>query len=232
MRYLAVIFFAIFLVACKPATFEDGWAAVQAQDKIKAIQILTPLADKGDVRAQTGLGIIFSSKELNDPAKAFQYYKLAADQGQMWSNYQVGNAYEEGKVVEKNLGYAEQRYLKAASEGMVSAMRSLVRLYKNHNLLSYENRPIQIRRWAMAAFERGEENAAFDIEDTFHPLSPDCIAWNNAYIDIVKGKGGALPSTFQKREPDPKNKLYVLGKEQEIARLYNHIEPPQLFPWR
>jgi TPR repeat protein len=135
VRYLAAIFCAIFLVACKPPTFEDGWAAIKAKDKHKhkAIEIFTPLADKGDVRAQTELGVIYSSKELNDPARAFKYYKLAADQGQMWGNYNVGNAYEEGKVVEKNLGYAEQRYLKAANEGLVLAAEPLVFIFRQTN---------------------------------------------------------------------------------------------------
>lgn len=92
VRKLALIACAILLVACKPPSFEDGWAAIKVKDKPKAIEILTPLADKGDVRAQTELGIIYESEGFKDPQKAFKYYKLAADQGQMWGNYMVGNA--------------------------------------------------------------------------------------------------------------------------------------------
>ncbi|WP_156428937.1 hypothetical protein [Pseudomonas oryzihabitans] len=73
----------------------------------------------------------------------------------------VGNAYKKGKGVEKNLGYAEQRYLKAANEDLVLAMRGLTSLYQQNDLLPYSDRPIQIRRWAMAAFERGDSLSAW-----------------------------------------------------------------------
>lgn len=232
MRYLAAIFCAIFLVACKPPTFEDGWAAIKAKDKHKAIEIFTPLADKGDVRAQTELGVIYSSKELNDPARAFKYYKLAADQGQMWGNYNVGNAYEEGKVVEKNLGYAEQRYLKAANEGLVLAMRALTSLYQQNRLFSYSDRLIQIRRWALAAYERGDSVSAFDIKNTYPYGSPDYVAWNNAYPDISLKDGRNPPRNYAMMKPDAGKEIATLYKQQEILRLFKHIEPPTIFPWR
>jgi len=232
VQKLTVIFCAIFLVACKPPTFQDGWAAAKAQDKTKAIQIFTPLADNGDVRAQTELGVIYSSKELNDPTKAFKYYKLAADQGQMWGNYNVGNAYEEGKIVEKNLGYAEQRYLKAAKEGLILGMRGLTSLYQQNNLLSYSDRPIQIRRWAMAAYERGDSVSAFDIKNTYPYGSPDYVAWNNAYPDISLKDGRNPPPNYVLMKPDAGKEIAILSKQQEILRLFKHIEPPTIFPWR
>jgi len=232
MRKLGIFFASLILAACKPPSFEDGWAAVKAQDKTKAIEILTPLADKGDVRAQTELGVIYSSKELNDPTKAFKYYKLAADQGQMWGNYMVGDAYAEGKVVEKNIGYAEQRYIKAANEGLVGAMRSLSHLYQQNNLLSYSDRPVQIRRWSLAAFERGDSLSAFDIEDTFPYGSLDYIAWHNAYPEISLKDGRNPPPNYALMKPDAGKEIVVLAKRQEIMRLFKHIEPPTIFPWR
>ncbi|WP_156428938.1 hypothetical protein [Pseudomonas oryzihabitans] len=79
MKKLALISFAIFLVACKPLSFEDGWAAIKVKDKPKAIKIFTPLAGKGVVRVQTELGIIYESEGFKAPQKAFKYYKLAAN---------------------------------------------------------------------------------------------------------------------------------------------------------
>lgn len=232
MRQLAVISLALLLIACKPPTFEEGLAALRAKDKPKAVEIFTPLADKGDVRAQTELGLYYSKDETKDPEKAFKYFKMAADQGQLWANYEVGDAYAKGEGVEKNLGYAEQRYLKAANGGLVFAMTSLVSLYRNNDLLSYDNRTPQIRRWAMAAFERGSAISYSDIQDTYPPFSPDYIAWKNVYIKINENEKRTLPASFRIEQPDPKQKIAVLGKEQEIMRLYKHIEPPTSFPWR
>ncbi|QVI86992.1 tetratricopeptide repeat protein [Pseudomonas viridiflava] len=232
MRNLAAIFCAIFLVACKPPTFEDGWAAIKAKDKPKAIVIFTPLADKGDVRAQTELGVIYKSDGFKDPQKAFKYYKLAADQGQMWGNYMVGDAYKEGKGVEKNLGYAEQQYLKAAKEGLVLAMRGLTSLYQQNNLLSYSDSPIQIRRWALAAFERGDSLSANEIKNTYPYGSLDYVAWNNAYPDICLKDGRNPPTNYVMMKPDAGKEIAILAKHQEILRLFKHIEPPTIFPWR
>ncbi|WP_421523370.1 tetratricopeptide repeat protein [Pseudomonas yamanorum] len=231
-KRIATLLMSLLLVACKPPTFEDGWAAIKAKDKIKAVEILTVFADKGDVRAQTELGILYSSDEFNDPQKSFKYYKLAADQGQMWGNYMVGNAYSEGKVVEKNLGYAEQRYLTAAKEGLVGAMRALSTLYQQNELLSYSDRTIQIRRWSMAAFERGDAVSAFDIKNTFSYGSLDYIAWNNAYPDITLKDGRNLIANYVIMKPDAGKEIVVLAKQQEILRLFKHIEPPTIFPWR
>lgn len=232
MRQIAIMLVSLLLVACKPPSFEDGWTAVKAQDKTKAIEILIPLADKGDVRAQTELGNIYSSKELNDPRKAFKYYKLAADQGQMWGNYNVGTAYRDGVGAEKNIGYAEQRFLIAANQGLVLAMRGLSSLYQQNNLLSYSDRPIQIRRWSLAAFERGDAVSAFDIKNTFPYGSLDYIAWNNVYPDISLKDGRPPPPNYVMMKPDAGKELAVLAKEQEIMRLFKHIEPPTTFPWR
>lgn len=232
MRRLAVISLALLLTACKPPTFEDGRAALKTNDKPKAVEIFTPLADKGDVRAQTELGLYYSKDETKDPEKAFKYFKKAADQRQLWANYEVGDAYANGVGVEKNIGYAEQRYLTAANGGLPSAMTALVSLYKNNNILSYENRTPQIRRWAMAAFERGESLSYSDIQDTYPVLGPDYIAWNNAYIKINEQEKRTISATYRIMQPDPKLKLVVIGKEQEIMRLYKHIEPPTNFPWR
>ncbi|NIL14807.1 hypothetical protein [Pseudomonas sp. AN3A02] len=63
-KRVATLLMSLLLVACKPPTFEDGWAAIKAKDKIKAVEIFTVFADQGDVRAQTELGIIYSSDEF------------------------------------------------------------------------------------------------------------------------------------------------------------------------
>lgn len=229
---VAILLMSLLLIACKPPTFEDGWAAIKAKDNTKAIEIFTALADKGDVRAQTELGIVYSSDEFRDPQKSFKYYKMAADQGAMWANYMVGRAYVDGKVVKKNLGYAEQRYLAAAEEGLVHAMGALSTLYEDNKLLSSSDRRFQIRRWSMAAFERGDAVSAFKIKHTFPYGSLDYIAWNNTYPEISLKDGRLPPADYVIIKPDPGKEIDVLAKEQEILRIFNHIEPPTIFPWR
>ena len=138
----------------------------------------------------------------------------------------------DGVGAEKNIAYAEQQFLKAANQGLVLAMRGLSSLYQKNNLLSYSDRPIQIRRWSLAAFERGDAVSAFDIKNTFPYGSLDYVAWNNTYPDIILKEGRNPPPNYVMMKPDAGKELAVLAKEQEIMRLFKHIEPPTIFPWR
>ena len=232
MRRIALVFVSLLLIACKPPTFEEGWGNVLAKNDAKAIEIWIPLAENGDVRAQVELGILYQNGSIKDPAKSFKYFKMAADQGQMYGNFAVGHAYRNGLGVEKNNGYAESRYLKAANNGFVLPMMALVSLYDEGRTVSGSQRINLIRRWAVAAFERGEKVAAFSIAHTYRIDEAEKTAWYNAAreISIKEGKPSSLDDYISKANPDQQLKVMLL--EQEISRLYNHIEPANPLPWR
>ena len=232
MRRIALVFVSLLLIACKPPTFEEGWGNVLAKNDAKAIEIWIPLAENGDVRAQVELGILYQNGSIKDPAKSFKYFKMAADQGQMYGNFAVGHAYRNGLGVEKNNGYAESRYLKAANNGFVLPMMALVSLYDEGRTVSGSQRINLIRRWAVAAFEKGEKVAAFSIAHTYRIDEAEQTAWYNAVreISIKEGKPSSLDDYISKVNPDQKLKTMLL--EQEISRLYNHIEPANPLPWR
>ncbi|MNR01568.1 hypothetical protein D3C85_1173760 [compost metagenome] len=84
----------------------------------------------------------------------------------------------------------------------------------------------------MAAFERGDTISAFNIKDTLPYGSLDYIAWNNAYPDIILKDGRNPIADYVIIEPDAGKEIVVLAKQQEILRLFKHIEPPTIFPWR
>lgn len=232
MRWIALVFVSLLLIACKPPTFEEGWDNVIAKNDAKAIEIWTPLAEKGDVRAQVELGILYQNGSIKDPVKSFKYFKMAADQGQMYGNFAVGNAYKNGLGVEKNNGYAESRYLKAANDGFVLPMMALVSLYDEGRTVSGSQRINLIRRWAVAAFERGEKVAAFSIAHTYRIDETERAAWNNAVSEmaIKEGKPSSPNDYISKENPDQSLELMLL--KQEISGIYNHIEPANPLPWR
>jgi TPR repeat protein len=62
---------------------EDGQAAYQKGDFATAFQILRPLAEQGDARAQCAVGLMYLLGQgvPHDDAQAVAWYRKAADQG-------------------------------------------------------------------------------------------------------------------------------------------------------
>ncbi|BEN40740.1 tetratricopeptide repeat protein [Serratia nevei] len=82
----------------------------------KAIDILTPLADGGDAKAQTLLAAIFIAPgPQKNTERALYYNEKAIEQGSAQANYNLGVIYLHGLTGEKNVVLAT-RYLTASSD--------------------------------------------------------------------------------------------------------------------
>ena len=63
-----------------------------------------------------------------DYAKAMEWYRKAADQGNMYGEFNIGLLYEFGYGVTKNLDEAAKWYRRAANQGMERAKTKLKEL--------------------------------------------------------------------------------------------------------
>jgi TPR repeat protein len=72
--------------------FEDAGAAYTRKDYATALRLLRPLADKGDVSAQYGLGRMYYEGEgvPQNHAEALNWYRRAAEQGYVMAQYDAG----------------------------------------------------------------------------------------------------------------------------------------------
>jgi ankyrin repeat protein len=110
--------FAGFAVARNSLPTEAA-QAIRTGDFAQAHRLLAPLGRQGNKDAlyqigrmfERGLGVSKSS------AKAFDYYRRAADQGHIEAAYLVGSAYEQGGSVESDLVQARRWYQLAAAAG-------------------------------------------------------------------------------------------------------------------
>ena len=77
---------ALFLLRA-PAAFagpwEDGMAAYNRGDYVPAFRLFRPLAEQGNARAQTALGVMFRKGEgvPKNPVRARMWFSLAAKRG-------------------------------------------------------------------------------------------------------------------------------------------------------
>ena len=83
----------------------EAIAAYQAGDFATALRELQPLADSGNVTAQTILGFMYANGQgvAPDTAEAIKWFKLAAIQGSSDAQHNLGFIYDAGQGVPQDL---------------------------------------------------------------------------------------------------------------------------------
>jgi hypothetical protein len=92
-------------------------------DKKKAERLTRMAADRGDAHAQGYLGLSLDSEQKHE--EAFRYYALAANQGETFSQTDLGCCYMDGKGTEVDLGKARYWFERAAAKGHEKATNRL-----------------------------------------------------------------------------------------------------------
>ena len=96
-----------------------------------AEKYLTLAAERGFLRAQVDLGILYydSESELFDKEAGFKWLSLAAKKGDPFSQYVLAFHYNEGEYLPKDEYKAYHWFLESASNGYVGAMSQLASIY-------------------------------------------------------------------------------------------------------
>ena len=98
---------------------EDAQAAYDRGDYATALQLMMPLAAKGNAAAQTDIGWMFENGQgvPKDYDEAVKWYRLAAAQGYASAQNNLGWMYEHGLGVPKDYDEAIKWYRLAAAQG-------------------------------------------------------------------------------------------------------------------
>jgi uncharacterized protein len=117
------------------ADFNDGWTAYSIEDYRTAFKEWRPLAEEGDAKSQTNLGILYYNGRgvLKDYKKALAWLKKAAEQGEAEAQYILGEIYIEGKVAVKSFKNAKYWVELAYANEFVGAKA----LWDEHELWKY-----------------------------------------------------------------------------------------------
>ncbi|MGJ4945783.1 trypsin-like serine protease [Bradyrhizobium sp. HKCCYLS1011] len=117
----------------RAAELDDAVAAAHGGDYATALKRLSPLAEKGDARAQFDLGFMqaFGWGVQRDPAKAIDWYRKAAEQGLAVAQHYLGVAYVNGEGVRPNDAEAARWLTRAAAQGFVPAQYMLALMTLN-----------------------------------------------------------------------------------------------------
>lgn len=138
------------------------------QDIGKAIEIYEDaieIADDPD--SATGLGDIYADKDLGhyDPERAIAYYRQGHEGGDTDGTYELGAAYMEGVLVERDEKRAKDLFLEASRDGHTRAFAYLG--YMAENGLGGLTEIFAAREWYEKAAEGGSRYAMERLVDLY-----------------------------------------------------------------
>jgi hypothetical protein len=137
-----------------------AYAAYQKGDRAAALRLSQPLAEQGDARAQSLLGLIRYNDRgvLRDDAEAVKWSRLAADQGDPAAQFRLGLMYSDGHGVPQDHAEAAKWYRLAADRRHPQAQYNLGLLYATGEGVAQDN--IMAHMWLNLAA------AQFPVSDT------------------------------------------------------------------
>jgi len=107
--------------------WEDAAAAFSAGEYFEAVRLMKPLAEQGNLLAQTGLGFMYREGQgvPKDSATAAQWFRAAAEQGSMIAQGALGLLYGLGDGVPQNNLQAYAWVSSAAAQGSEEAKNNI-----------------------------------------------------------------------------------------------------------
>jgi uncharacterized protein len=106
---------------------DAGYAAYEKGNYETASKLLRPLAEQGDARAQSTLGLLYYRGRgvQKDDAEALRWFRLAAGRGNAVAEFNLGLMYADGHGVPQNHDEAAKWYRLAADQGHPQAQYNL-----------------------------------------------------------------------------------------------------------
>jgi TPR repeat protein len=153
--------------------FEDGMAAYQRGDYVHAMHLWRPLADQGNARAQSNLGVMYAKGQgvrRRDYAAAASWYRKAAEQGNAIGQSNLGVMYAEGRGVPQDDSVAVCWYRKAAEQGNARAQYNLGVMYVEGRGVPQDH--AAAASWYEKAAEQGVNGAEKNARQARHRAQP------------------------------------------------------------
>jgi TPR repeat protein len=131
----------------------SGIAAFETKQFARAMQLLGPLADAGNVDAQYRMAIMMQNGlgMVKNELQAYRYMRNAAEAGHALAQHGLGFMYLEGDCTSQNYRAAADWFRKAAEQGLAGSQTTLASLYEQG--LGVEKDQAEAQRWyKMAGF--------------------------------------------------------------------------------
>ena len=155
---------------------EDGLAALESKDLVKALTSFKLAANKGDARAQLLLGNLYKEGFLfeQDYKEAARWYSLAAKQGNSGAMLFLASLLVQGKGVTQNFAEAVRLLKLSSAQGLVDAQWFLGGMYQKGQGVKKDF--IRAHMWFNLSAAQGDESALRMREQVAQIMTPQQIA--------------------------------------------------------
>ena len=149
-------------------TFQHGLAAYERGDYALALNILQPLARKGDARAQNDLAVMYRKGHdvRRNNAAAAALFLLSAQQGYARAQNNLAVMYRKGEGVPQNYTSAALWSLRAAEQGHARAQNNLAVMYLHGQGVPQDHAAAVkwFRKAARQGYPRAQKNLRMILE--------------------------------------------------------------------
>jgi len=127
--------------------FASAMAAFEAKHFSRAMQLFSPLAEKGNAEAQHRIAIMCQNGlgMVPNPEAALRWMRSAAEQGHALAQHGLGFMYMEGDCVEQNGAEAVKWFTLAAEQGLAGSQTTLAMMYEQGR--GVDRDPEKAREW-------------------------------------------------------------------------------------
>lgn len=212
------LFFIGFLIAgsCK-AGLKEGLAAYEKGDYPVALKEFTPLAEKGDAKAQNKLGRMYGLGQgvTKDPRASAEWFLKAAEQGIPEAQGILGYLYLIGEGAPQNNGKAFDWMSKAANQGDVMAQYNLGVMYGGKGV---KEDPPKAAYWMRKAAEQGHKFALSNLALMYREgkgVAKDLTVAHMMYG--LSGKAGNIDALKIQKEISAKMSSSQIRKSNKLA---------------
>lgn len=203
MNILKKYFFLLILLPLFPAYLyadEDemkGCIVLFYQQKEDAFYACKDFADDDNDLAQRILGDMYywgwGGKVKKDIKKAINWYKKAAQNGNVDAKYNLGVIYERGDGIEIDYEKAARWFLSAAKDGHKDAQYNLANMYSKG--AGYSLNQTKATKWYLAAANQGDVTSQFNLGNRYaigKGVSKDMSeSYKWYYLATMQGDEGA-----------------------------------------
>lgn len=167
------------------ARFEKAARAYDARDYGTALPLFKQLAEAGHNRSQWILALMYQYGRGTqiDFSAAARWYEAAAPRNPDAAN-NLGVLYREGRGVERNLDRARELFEAASRAGSDDAQLSLGAMH--YNGTGMPRNPVEACAWFIISAERGNKNAAKNLDMAERSLGRDTMQKAERRAEILK----------------------------------------------
>ncbi len=222
------------------------------RDKAEAVYWFIKAAEAGDQSAQYNLGVLFATdKELPDEypkmengeiyfevgvgpqtsnlEKAVKWYKMAAEQGHVSAQLNLGVMYNQGSGAPQDYKEAAKWYQKAAEQGNTKAQLNLGILYDLGRGL--EKDAVKAAEYYQLAAKKGMRDAQYNLGIIYYngneAIKRDYIK-SYAWLALAKEQGSELAAVFVSKVEKKLKKMEKLSARKLAVKYYRaHLKPFQ-----